>query len=186
MWDYSIESIGLKMTLASLGEPVKAELPEKYDWRFYQPGDEVYWAKMWKSAGGFKSEEAALETFKRDFPDEEALKQRMIFLTDDGVPFATVSVWFGEMPEQGRLHWVCIDEAHQNQGLSKVLIALSLDLCRKLGCAHAYLLTNTPNWVAIRMYHRFGFVPCSRGGRDNLGWQIVSERSGIDFMKYIE
>ena len=65
MWDYSIESIGLKMTLASLGEPVKAELPEKYDWRFYQPGDEVYWAKMWKSAGGFKSEEAALETFRQ-------------------------------------------------------------------------------------------------------------------------
>lgn len=186
MWDYSVEPIGLKMIHSALYESVCADLPEKYGWRFYQPGDEIHWARMWVSAGGFKSIEPALETFKRDFPDEEALKQRMIFLTDGGVPFATVTVWFGETPEQGRLHWVCIDESHQNQGLSKPLIALSLDLCRKLGCTHAYLLTNTPNWVAIRMYHRFGFVPCSRGERDNEGWRIVSEKANIDFMKYID
>jgi len=185
MWDYSVEHIGLKMTLASLGKPEKAVLPERYAWRFYQPGDDVHWAKMWVSAGGFKNEEAALECFHREFADEEALKKRMIFLTDNGIPFATVAVWFGETPEQGRLHWVCIDEAHQNQRLSKPLIALSLELCADLGCTHAYLLTNTPNWVAIRMYHRFGFVPFSRGERDERGWKIVSEKSGIDFMKYI-
>lgn len=185
MWDDSVEPIGLRMTLDRLGEPVKAELPKRYGWRFYQPGDEVHWARMWVSAGGFKSEESALETFRREFPDEEALKGRMIFLTDEKTPFATVTVWFGETPEQGRLHWVCIDEAHQNQGLSRPLIALSLKLCRKLGCKHAYLLTNTPNWVAIRMYYRFGFVPCSRGERDNEGWRIVSEKTNIDFMKYI-
>jgi len=185
MWDYTVEVIGLKMVLPELGESARAELPEKYGWRFYQPGDEVHWARMWTSAGGFKSEEAALETFRRDFPDADALKERMIFLTDGGVPFATVAVWFGENPEQGRLHWVCIDEAHQNQGLSAPLIALSLDLCRRLGCTNAYLHTNTPNWVAIRMYHRFGFVPFSRGERDNEGWKIVSEKAKIDFMKYI-
>ena len=89
-------------------------LPEGFSFRFYQPGDEIHWARMWKSAGGFKSEEAALETFRRDFPDEDALKTRMIFLTDAGIPFATVAVWFGDTPDQGRLHWVCIDEEHQN------------------------------------------------------------------------
>ena len=185
MWDYSVEAIGLKMVLDSIGEFEKPMLPEKYSWRFYQPGDDVYWAKMWFSAGGFKSEEAALETFHREFADEEARKERMIFLTDGGIPFATVTVWFGENPEQGRLHWVCIDEAHQNQGLSKPLIALSLEVCKKLGCTNAYLMTNTPNWVAIRMYHRFGFVPFSRGERDDRGWKIVSEKANIDFMKYI-
>ena len=186
MWDYSVEAIGLKMTLAALGEPVPVDLPEKYSWRLYQPGDDIHWARMWFSAGGFKSEEAALETFNREFADEEARKQRMIFLTDNGVPFATVTVWFGETPEQARLHWVCIDEAHQNQSLSKPLIALSLNLSIELGCTHAFLMTNTPNWVAIRMYHRFGFIPHSRGERDNRGWQIVSEKTGIDFMKYID
>lgn len=185
MWDYSVEPIGLMMTLDALGEPLKAELPGRYGWRFYKPGDEVHWARMWVSAGGFKVESDALECFERDFPDRDALEKRMIFLTDGGVPFATVTVWFGSCPEEGRLHWVCIDEAHQNQGLSKPLIALSLELCRKLGCVRAYLKTNTPNWVAIRMYHRFGFVPCSHSGTEDRGWRIVSEKTGIDFTKYI-
>ena len=186
MWDYSVEHIGLKMTLAELDPSVRAELPDQYSWRFYQPGDEHHWARMWVSAGGFQDEEAALKSFFNNFPDQEALGERMIFLTDNGVPFATVAVWFGEEPDQGRLHWVCIDEAHQNQRLSKPLIALSLELCCKLGYNRAFLLTNTPNWVAIRMYHRFGFVPCSRGERDNKGWEIVSEKTNIDFMKYID
>ena len=182
MWDYSVESIGLKMTLDALSDMPAPEVPERYGWRLYQPGDEVYWAKMWVSAGGFKSEEAAIECFHRDFPDGEALRERMIFLTDGGVPFATAAAWFGSCPEEGRLHWVCIDEAHQNQGLSKVLIELVLRRCRELGCSYAYLLTNTPNWVAIRMYHRYGFRAAPRNERDLVGWKIVSEKTGIDFL----
>lgn len=181
MWDTTVEVIGLEMRLAALGEPVKINLPEKYGWRFYRPGDEVYWARMWVSAGGFSGEEQALECFRRDFPDEEALKERMIFLTDGGVPFATVAVWFGREPEEGRLHWVCIDEPHQNQGLSAPLIGLSLNHCLKLGYKKAYLRTNTPNWVAIRMYHRFGFNAHANNEREEKGWKIVSEKTNIDF-----
>lgn len=182
MWDSTVEVIGLEMRLAALGEPAKIDLPEKYGWRFYQPGDEVHWAKMWVSAGGFASEQAALECFRRDFPDAEALKERMIFLTDGGVPFATVTVWFGREPGEARLHWVCIDAAHQNQGLSGVLIGLSLNHCLKLGCTKACLRTNTPNWVAIRMYHRFGFRAYVNSEREAEGWRIVSEKTNIDFL----
>lgn len=181
MWDSTVEMIGLEMRLEALGEAVKINLPEKYDWRFYQPGDEIHWAKMWVSAGGFTAEEAAIECFGRDFPDAEALKERMIFLTDNGVPFATVAVWFGREEDEGRIHWVCIDEAHQNQGLSSALIGLSLNHCLKLGYKKAYLKTNTPNWVAIRMYHRFGFRAHVNNEREAKGWNIVSEKTGIEF-----
>ena len=181
MWDSTVEVIGLEMRLDALGEPVKIDLPEKYSWRFYQPGDELCWARMWVSAGGFSSEEQALECFKRDFPDAEALKERMIFLTDDDVPFATVAVWFGREADEGRIHWVCIDEAHQNQGLSSALIGLSLNHCLKLGYSKSFLRTNTPNWVAIRMYHRFGFRAHVNSMREAEGWRIVSEKTNIDF-----
>ncbi len=181
MWDSTVEMIGLEMRLAELGDEVQIDLPEKYGWRFYQPGDEVHWAKMWVSAGGFAEEQPALECFDRDFPDQEALKERMIFLTDNGVPFATVAVWFGREEGEGRIHWVCIDEDHQNQGLSRALIGLSLNHCRKLGYKKAYLRTNTPNWVAIRMYHRFGFRAYVNNEREADGWKIVSEKTGIDF-----
>lgn len=181
MWDSTVEVIGLEMRLAALGEPVKIDLPEKYGWRFYQLGDENHWARMWVSAGGFATEEQAIECFRRDFPDEEALKERMIFLTDNGVPFATVAVWFGREASEGRIHWICIDEAHQNQGLSKSLIGLSLNHCLKLGYSKAFLRTNTPNWVAIRVYHRFGFCAHVNGEREAEGWRIVSEKTNIDF-----
>lgn len=181
MWDSTVEMIGLEMRLGQLKGPVRINLPEKYGWRFYQPGDEIHWARMWVSAGGFASEERALECFRRDFPDGEALKERMIFLTDDEIPFATVAVWFGREPSEGRLHWVCIDEAHQNQGLSGALIGLSLNHCLKLGYERAYLRTNTPNWVAIRMYHRFGFRAHVNSEREAEGWKIVSEKTNIDF-----
>ena len=78
---------------------------------------------------------------------------------------------------------MCIDEAHKNQGLSRVLIELALYRCHELGCKYAYLLTNTPNWVAIRMYHRYGFRAEPRSDRDLVGWKIVSEKTGIDFLK---
>lgn len=182
MWDSSVKVMGLAMKADALPELPEQALPEKYGWRFYQPGDEKHWANMWVSAGAFKTAEDANRTFERDFPDKEALADRMIFLTDGGVPFATATVWFGDREGEGRLHWVCIDEAHQGQGLSKILIALALRRCSQLGYESACLLTQTPCWVAIRMYHRFGFAPMIRSDADREGWKIVSEKAGADFL----
>lgn len=182
MWDSAVEIIGLAMKTDSLESFQRFQLPEQYGRRFYQPGDEIHWAEMWVSAGGFGSIEEALKTFHNDFPDTEPLKQRMIFLTDGGKPFATATVWFGDEPGQGRLHWVCVDAQHQERGLSRILISMAMEHCRELGYTSACLLTQTPCWVAIRMYHRFGFYPQIREERDRDGWKIVSEKSGIDFL----
>ena len=186
MWDSAVESIGLAMKLKSLEDIPAYELPEHYGCRFYQPGDELHWAQMWTSAGGFPSAEKALETFRRDFEKSETLNQRMIFFTDRGIPFATATVWYNDDPEVGRLHWVCVDEAHQNQGLSKVLISKVLEHCRTLGYHSANLLTMTHCWVAIRMYHRFGFAADVRDDKERRGWEMISEKSGIDFLKDVE
>ncbi|MBQ9952038.1 MAG: GNAT family N-acetyltransferase [Clostridia bacterium] len=184
MWDSSVKVMGLAMKAGSLPELPEITVPEPYGWRFYQPGDEKHWADMWVSAGAFRTVEDALRTFANDFPDKDALTGRMIFLTDGGVPFATATAWFGETQDEGRLHWVCIDEAHQGQGLSKILIALALRLCGRLGYKSACLLTQTPCWVAIRMYRRFGFAPQIRSDADREGWQIVSEKSGVGFLNH--
>lgn len=182
MWDSTVEVIGLAMKLDSLENLPANALPERYGWRFFQPGDELHWAQMWVSAGGFASVEDALRTFRSDFPDIAPLSERMIFLTDNGAPFATATVWYGDEPGQGRLHWVCVDAEHQNQGLSKVLISLALEHCRKLGYRSACLLTQTPCWVAIRMYSRFGFAANVQNEKERCGWEIVSQKTEIDFL----
>lgn len=180
MWDTSVEKVHLRMELDSLEQLPRHPLPERYGFRFYRPGDEMHWARIETSAGEFSRIEDGLRRFERDFPDREPLPERMMFLTDGGVPFATVTAWF-EPDGAGLLHYVAIDAAHQSQGLSRALSGLGMNRLRALGHRSARLDTQTYSWVAIKVYHDFGFRPVIRGADEERGWRIVSEKTGIDF-----
>ena len=182
MWDTSVAKVHLKMELNGLENLPQHPLPEQYGWRFYQPGDELHWARIETSAGEFSQIEGGLRRFERDFPDREPLPERMLFLTDKGVPFATVTAWF-EPDGAGLLHYVAIAAAHQGQGLSRALTGLGMNRLRALGHRSARLDTQTYSWVAIRVYREFGFRPVIHGEDDKRGWRIVSEKTGIDFLK---
>lgn len=182
MWDTSVEKVHLKMELDSLEQLPQHPLPKQYGWRFYQPGDENHWARIETSAGEFSRIEDGLRRFERDFPDKEPLLERMLFLTDNGVPFATVTAWF-EPDGAGLLHYVAIDAEHQGRGLSRALTSLGMNRLRALGHRSARLDTQTYSWVAIKVYREFGFRPVMHGEDEKRGWRIVSEKTGIDFLK---
>ena len=184
MWDKTVPMIELAMRAKSLDSMPVFELPARYGWRYYQPGDDRIWAEIETSAEEFTNPEDGVKAFHRFFPDEEALRQRMIFLTDGGVPFSTATAWFEE-DGTGRLYWVSVDQAHQGRGLSKAVVSLAMHRMRELGHPSAYLTTQTPSWVAIKVYHRFGFRPEIQTDKEMEGWQIVSEKTGIDFLKEI-
>lgn len=186
MHDKSVPMISLLMRADTLENMPVFELPEPYGWRYFQPGDEKIWAEIETSAGEFSAVGDGLKGFRKYYPTDDQLDGRMFFLTDDGVPFATSTAWFGDdNPAEGRLHWVSVDEAHQGRGLSKPLVSLAMHRMRELGHRDAYLTTQTASWVAIKVYHRFGFRPVVREEKEIEGWRIVSEKSGIDFMQYI-
>ena len=182
MWDTTVPMISLAMRAASLEELPIFALP-RCGWRFYQPGDERHWARIETSAGEFDRPEAALEGFSRAFSGGK-LEERMLFLTDDGIPFATATAWH-ESAAEGRLHWVSVDAAHQGRGLSRVIVHLAMQRLRELGYSSAVLSTQTASWVAIKVYHQFGFRPLLRKDGELEGWKIVSEKTGIDFLRYL-
>ena len=190
MMDHALPWIGLTMRLDALDALPEYALPPQYGWRYFQPGDERHWARIETSAGEFGDTDAALAGFRlpRYFPTDDWLDQRMLFLTDGGVPFATATAWFGDdgpdAPE-GRLHWVGIDADHQRRGLSYPLVSLAMRRIRALGHASAYLTTQTSSWPAIKVYRAFGFAPMIREEKEIEGWRIVSEKTGIDFLKLI-
>ena len=129
MMDHSVPWIGLAMQRDTLDGLPDFALPPEYDWRYFQPGDEREWARVEISAGEFKDERSALTGFRKYYPTDEHLDERMFFLTDAGVPFATATAWFcddGPDSPQGRLHWVGVDAAHQRKGLSYPLVALAM------------------------------------------------------------
>lgn len=188
MMDRTVPWIGLAMRLDSLDALPEYALPPQYAFRYFLPGDEHAWAKIETSAGEFENTDAALAGFRRPYyyPTDDLLDARMLFLTDGGVPFATATAWYGDdgpdAPE-GRLHWVGIDVAHQRRGLSYPLVSLAMRRIRELGHTSAYLTTQTSSWPAIKVYRAFGFSPMIREAKEREGWRIVSEKTGIDFLK---
>ena len=187
MYDRSVPNISLVMRAKDLNDLPVFALPEEYSFRYFQPGDEWKWAEIETSAGEFPNPERGMIGFRRYYPTDEALDKRMIFLTDQGVPFATATAWYGdENPEEGRLHWVSVDNAHQGKGLSKALVSLTMHRMRDLGHVSAYLTTQTASWVAIKVYYKFGFRPVITSLEEVRGWEIVSEKTGFDFMQYIK
>ena len=186
MMDRSIPYVSLIMRTDTLADLPATALPPEYGWRCFRKGDEQAWARIETSAGEFPDEASALAGFRRCFPTDELLDERMLFLTDDGVPFATATAWYGaDGPDggEGRLHWVAIDAAHQRRRLSFPLVSLAMARLQALGYTAAYLTTQTASWPAIKVYRRFGFRPAIRGDEDITGWRIVSEATGIDFLK---
>ena len=93
MWDTTVPMISLAMRAASLEDLPVFALPSHCGWRFYQPGDELFWARIETSAGEFKRPEEGLAGFERAFAAGGRLEERMFFLTDGGVPFATATAW---------------------------------------------------------------------------------------------
>lgn len=184
MWDTTVAHFSLAMRVDSLEDLPFFAVPERYGWRFYQPGDEFFWARIETSAGEFKRPEEGMARFARAFAAGGRLEERMFFLTDGGVPFATATAWHRSDTE-GLLCWVSVDAAHQGQGLSKAIVSLAMRRLRGFGYRSAYLTTQTESWLAIRLYHRFGFRPVLRSEEERAGWKIVSEKSGIDFLQYI-
>lgn len=186
MWDSTVPMIGLAMRCDDLENLPVFALPERYGWRYFAPGDVDRWVRIERSAGEFDSDEAGVRGFRKYYPTDDFLGERMIFLTDGGVPFATATAWFGDDDRAvGRLHWVGMDEAHQGQGLSKPLVSLAMQRLRALGHRTAYLTTQTASWVAVKVYRQFGFYPDVRNAEELRGWEIASQCAGIDFLQDI-
>ena len=179
MWDASVPMIELAMEAPALTHLPECPLPAPYRWRGFQPGDEVHWARIEASALEFSAPADGLARFRREFPDGAELGGRMLFLTDGGAPFATATAWRAA-DGRGHLHYVAIDAEHQGRGLCRPLVYLALKRMAELGHARAFLTTQTASWVAIRVYWEFGFRPIPLSGRDREGWEIVSQKTGID------
>ena len=180
MMDRSVPWIGLAMRLDDLEAAPRFSLPPQYGIKWFEAGDERIWAEIERSAGEFDNTADAFKKFRKYFPTDEALDARMLFLTDGGVPFATATAWHADDSEEGRLHWVGIDAAHQGRGLSRPLTSLALERMKALGHRSAYLTTQTASWVAIKVYHEFGFRPMLRDPAEREGWRLVSDLTGID------
>lgn len=160
----SRKSLMMLMRAADMHDLPLPVLPTGYAFRLYQPSNIKHWARMTTVVQKYDTHEAAESAFScRFLPDEDALRERCVFvIAPDGMPVATVMAWMFEEDgvRYGRVHWVCVDPAHQGKGLGRAVVLWALNRLRELEAGrNVYLDTQTWSHKANGLYLRLGFHP---------------------------
>lgn len=178
--DSRIKYYELLLKRDSLENLPKYELPEGYQFAFYEKGDRDTWIAIEKSAKEFEAYEQGLESWNRFYEgkDDELIKRMVFVVNEAGEKVATATAFYDiygrDKSGAGWLHWVAVRREYQRKGLSKPLISYVLGVMRSLGYTHAKIPTQTTTWLACKIYLDFGFTPIPENAvhsRD--GWRIV-------------
>lgn len=158
----------------------KYPLPDGFKFVLYKQGDRDAWIEIEKSAKEFDSYAAGLDAWGKYYGGkDEELVQRMVFIENgDGEKVATASAFYDihgrDKSGAGWLHWVSVRRDHQGMGLSKPLIAHTLEVMQSLGYTHVRIPTQSTSWVACKVYLDFGFLPIPQNAVNSRdGWRIV-------------
>ncbi|RIK38397.1 MAG: hypothetical protein DCC57_20940 [Chloroflexi bacterium] len=159
------------------------ELPPGYQFRTYQPGDDVTWTRLNQAAEPFF--EVKPELWQSQFGgDVDALPGRMFFVTTgSGEVVGSITAWWekerANPGERGRIHWVMVHPAHQGRGLSKPMMTRAM---QRLAESHpaAVLGTSSGRIWAVKVYLDFGFLPNAEEIAEKpevlAAWQQVQRR----------
>lgn len=125
----------------------------------YKKGYEAHWLAIHLDSD--KLNTFTGQTFKQEFQNfEDELNKRQIYASIDGHIIGTCTAWNdieGDYTEYGRVHWLAVSPAFQNQGLAKILLSKTIEILREWGYKKAFLVTDIRRADAIHLYENFGF-----------------------------
>lgn len=149
----------LRMVRPDLNGLPQLEIPEGYEIRTYQEGDDVHWADIiGDSFGGQRTaENTRSEIIDRDVFDPKGL----YFATYQGTPVGTTCAWKDTPDEKevGIVHMVGVHSAHTGHRLGKCVTLCVLLYLRAQGFKCAKLSTDDFRLPAIKTYLNLGFLP---------------------------
>lgn len=139
-------------------------LPEGFSVRFYEPGDEIHWARIQYEVGEFYSIEDALKCFSHYLDYEDELRKRQVYIVDDttNTPVATATAWYSELDgkEIGVVHALSCLPSYQALGLGRIAATYMMECFHKvMPESEVWLDTQTWSYKAIGIYLDLGFVP---------------------------
>ena len=164
MLDKSIEFHSIIMRHPNSKEIVEPSIPKGFSVRFYERGDEKYWALIQTAVQEFDSIDDALECFQHYLHHEEELHRRQIYIVDNekGVPVATATAWFSEYGGKpiGVVHaFSCLPE-YQSLGLGRIAAIYMMKCFHEcMPDSEVWLDTQTWSYRAIGIYLELGFIP---------------------------
>ena len=149
----------LRMVRPNLDGLPQLEIPEGYEIRTYQEGDDVHWANVISdSFGGERTPEDA----RRDIMDQAVFDpEGLYFATYRGTPVGTTCGW-KDTPDEtdvGIVHMVGVHSAHTGHKLGRCVTLSVLLYLRDHSFKCAKLGTDDFRLPAIKTYLNLGFLP---------------------------
>lgn len=175
-----MKRISVTMVRESLLDIPQYSLPDGFQIKLFNEGDEHHWASIETKVEEFESENIAREHFSKEFgPYIDEMKQCCLFIENErGEKIATTTAWYGDLTGNGeilgRIHWVGVVPAYQGKGLSKPLLSAAMDILANHH-SNAYLTSQTTSYQAINMYLNYGFKPLLTTENCMEAWEILEK-----------
>jgi mycothiol synthase len=170
----------LVMVKESLQQLPPMALPEGYQLRHFQAGDEVHWERIMSVAFGDREPPWSFSaTLGRDAP---CCPERVLFIVGEGVPVATASAWYRPSwgMDTGYVHFVGADPAHGGKHLGYWVSLAVLHRFVFEGRSRAVLETDDFRVAAVKTYLRLGFEPWLVEENQRERWRNVITGNGLE------
>lgn len=173
MLDKSIEFHSIIMKSRNDEEFGIPAVPTGFSVRFYERGDEKYWAAIQTAVHEFDEYADALECFGHYLAYENELRRRQIYIIDDRkmLPAATATAWFSELDgkEIGVVHALSCLPEYQSLGLGRTAAAYMMKCFHDvMPCSEIWLDTQTWSYKAVGIYMDMGFIPLKTAVYNNV------------------
>lgn len=170
----------LRMRRPNLENLPEVILPDGYELRTYQPGDEAVWGRIMDTGIG---KDWTVEKVRKDLIDRPQFEpDGLFFATHQSEPVGSACAWRASAEETrtGIVHMVCVLPEHRGQRLGYILTLCTLHWFQQHDFFDAVLQTDDWRLSAIKAYLNLGFLPVYEEGEDHPArWKDVGEKLGM-------
>lgn len=169
----------LVMIRRALDDLPAVDLPEGYELRSFQPGDERAWERIIAASFG---RDVPRGQFGSRIGDRDYFRpERVFFICREGEPVATATAWHMERydPETGYVHMVGALPGHQGMGLGYQVSLAVLHRLGEEGFERAVLQTDDFRLAALKTYLNLGFEPVLVDENQRERWAEVFRALGL-------
>ncbi|KIR03839.1 acetyltransferase, GNAT family [Lachnospiraceae bacterium TWA4] len=140
----------------------KPILPNSYQFRMYQEGDEKNWAELEFEIGDFETVEKAKQYFLSAYcsNDLNEISKRCVFVINQKNEIVGSCIAWKDLKNNvpvASLHWLIVSPQYQGKGIGKALCQKVMQIFYKENELPIYLHTQPWSYKAIILYVRQGF-----------------------------
>ena len=166
----------LEMLRDHLDDLPPPEVPDGYDLRTYQLGDEQAWCDIME--GNVGREWTAERFYQQMSSDPRFSAEGLFFATHEGQPVASACAWRTSLEEEavGAIHMVAALDTHRGKGLGHLVNAAVLAKLKEQGFQKAHLKTDDWRLAAINSYLKAKFDPFNTHISHAERWDMILEK----------